>query len=242
MEALKKAAVNMSGGHAKLAAATKEDGKSLKPELQAERRLSRLISSDRTSNGGDQLHPADMMGKRNSLMITTGSQRTSISAGSSKHASGGTASILGIMASRRFAKKLAGRAAEKRESTVNESLPHVNYEPTYRMAPKAKFNPTPVKEILKEVIEGRLKDMKYNPRIAPNMNKILSDEVKDRVKKLGLERYKFIVMVLLGERKGQGVLVTSRCAWDDKLDSHVTHTFTNKTVFCSASVYAVYQE
>ncbi|GFR89668.1 Tctex1 domain-containing protein [Elysia marginata] len=83
---------------------------------------------------------------------------------------------------------------------------------------------------------------RYNKRIAPNMNRILGDEVKDRVKKLNFERYKIIVMVMIGEKKGQGIMVSSRCSWDDSVDNYVSHTFQNKHLFCTCSVYGVYQE
>ncbi|RUS85155.1 hypothetical protein EGW08_007059, partial [Elysia chlorotica] len=151
-------------------------------------------------------------------------------------------SLVGLMASRRFAKKLMGRALEKRESTIGDGPPPVNYEPTYRLEPKQKFNTARVLEAVKDVIDNRLQDMKYNKRIAPNMNRILGDEVKDRVKRMNFERYKIVVLVMIGEKKGQGVMVSSRCSWDDNRDNYVSHTFQNKHLFCTCSVFGVYQE
>ncbi|KAK3803829.1 hypothetical protein RRG08_029423 [Elysia crispata] len=146
------------------------------------------------------------------------------------------------MASRRFAKKLMGRALEKRESTIGDGAPQVHYEPTYRLEPKQKFNTARVLEAVKDVIDNRLQDMKYMERIAPNMNRILGDEVKERVKRMNFERYKIVVVVMIGEKKGQGIMVSSRCSWDDNLDNYVSHTFQNKQLFCTCSVYGIYQE
>ncbi|GFR72640.1 Tctex1 domain-containing protein 1-like [Elysia marginata] len=74
------------------------------------------------------------------------------------------------------------------------------------------------------------------------MTKVLSDEIKERTKALNIERYKLVVCVVMGERKDQGIMISSRAAWDAKLDSYATFTFQNKSLFCTASVYGVYAE
>ena len=74
------------------------------------------------------------------------------------------------------------------------------------------------------------------------MTKVLSDELKDKTKMLDLGRYKLVTTVVMGERNDQGVMVTSRCAWDVKLDSYATYTYANKSLFCTAAVYALYRE
>ncbi|XP_005107071.1 tctex1 domain-containing protein 4-like [Aplysia californica] len=205
-----------------------------------DRKMSKLFSRRLTMGKKDDASETSQEegggAKRGSLMPSS-STRTSVSAGS-----GSRLSIVGLMASRRFAKRLMGRALEKRESTLGDGPPPVLYEPTYRLDPKKKFEPSPVLSIVKDVIDNRLKDMKYNPRITPNMNRILSEEVKDRVKKLNFDRYKIIVLVMIGEKKGQGIMVSSRCSWDDKVDNYVTHTFQNKNIFCTCNVYGAYKE
>lgn len=89
------------------------------------------------------------------MSIVPGSSRPSISAGS-----GSRLSIAGLMASRRFAKRLMSRALEKRESTLGDGPPTILYEPTYCMEPKSKFQPSDVLAIVKEVVDSRVKDMK----------------------------------------------------------------------------------
>lgn len=74
------------------------------------------------------------------------------------------------------------------------------------------------------------------------MTKVLSEELKDRVKQMGLDRYKLVTNVIMGQRREQGVMITSRCAWDVRLDSYATYTFQNKSLFCTASVYGIYRE
>ena len=46
-------------------------------------------------------------------------------------------------------------------------------------------------------------------------------------KNLGYDRYKFIVQVLIGERRDQGVYFGTRCFWDANTDNQASETFTN---------------
>jgi len=40
-----------------------------------------------------------------------------------------------------------------------------------------------------------------------------------------MERYKLAVQVIVGENKGQGVRVTSKCLWDPTIDNSATYTY-----------------
>ena len=42
-----------------------------------------------------------------------------------------------------------------------------------------------------------------------------------------MERYKIAVQVIVGENKGQGLRVTSKCLWDPTVDNSASYTFTN---------------
>lgn len=137
-------------------------------------------------------------------------------------------------------KLLKAAATEEREkSGVAPSAP---LEPTYRMEPNTKFYAPSVHALLKQILDNHLDGFTYNQKFTPTMTKVLSDEIKERAKALNFERYKLVVSVVLGERKEQGLMVSSRAAWDAKLDSYATYTFQNATVFCTASVYGVYAE
>lgn len=45
-----------------------------------------------------------------------------------------------------------------------------------------------------------------------------------------MERYKIAVQVVVGENKGQGVRVTSKCLWDANIDNHASYTFMNVSI------------
>jgi len=70
--------------------------------------------------------------------------------------------------------------------------------------------------------------------------KKLSDEIRIKLKELNYDRYKFIVQVIVGERREQGVRMGTRCFWDSGTDNHASETFMNDNIFCVATAYAVY--
>ena len=47
------------------------------------------------------------------------------------------------------------------------------------------------------------------------------------IAELGYERYKFCVNVLIGEQRGAGVQVGSRCLWDIDTDNYASDIFLN---------------
>ncbi|KAJ9581303.1 hypothetical protein L9F63_023518 [Diploptera punctata] len=80
----------------------------------------------------------------------------------------------------------------------------------------------------------------YTPENAEMWTKKIATDVRNKVKELGLKRYKFMVQVVLGERLGAGVKIGSRCLWDADTDNYASDVFMNETIFCTTVVYAVY--
>ncbi len=56
-------------------------------------------------------------------------------------------------------------------------------------------------------------------------SKLLSDIIKDELKLTGWERYRYVVQVMLGEQRGQGVNVGSRCFWRQDMDVIASETY-----------------
>lgn len=96
-----------------------------------------------------------------------------------------------------------------------------------------------VERLLKNLLEDRLGKMRYSPKICPNMCKILSEEIKQKVKQLNFDRYKIVCNVTIGQKKDQSVVTSSRCVWDDKLDNYASYAFQNEHIFCTAIVFGV---
>ncbi|CAH1784083.1 unnamed protein product [Owenia fusiformis] len=150
------------------------------------------------------------------------------------------ASIYGVWTSRKYARRLAQKVAEKRATKA--ALVSKEKEPTYRLEPDKVFNDEKVKRLMDEILNDRLSDMAYTPNAALMMSRVLTEEIKDAVKKLNYTRYKIIVHTVISQNIGQDVRVASRCVWDANFDTSATSTFANSNVNCSASVYAVYTD
>ncbi|CAN0039697.1 unnamed protein product, partial [Scytosiphon promiscuus] len=57
---------------------------------------------------------------------------------------------------------------------------------------------------------------------------------------MNLARYKYVVQVVIGEQRGEGVRMGSRCFWDSDTDNVASETYINDSIFCVATAYAVY--
>ena len=97
-----------------------------------------------------------------------------------------------------------------------------------------------MKEILHTCLTERLTNAQYDGEKCAESAKVLADVIRNRLKTLGYDRYKFVVQVLIGERRDQGMYFGTRCFWDSNTDNQATENFTNDFIFCSATAYAVY--
>lgn len=50
---------------------------------------------------------------------------------------------------------------------------------------------------------------------------------------MNLPRYKFVVQVVIGEQRGEGVRMGSRCFWDSETDNVASETFVNVRAPCA---------
>lgn len=63
-----------------------------------------------------------------------------------------------------------------------------------------------------------------------------------QVKYLGYERYKLIVQVTLGQKKGQAMRLVSRSLWDTSTDNFATTYYENDSLYCVCQCYGLYIE
>merc|ERR1719487_1033963 len=99
---------------------------------------------------------------------------------------------------------------------------------------------TKAREIIREVLHSKLEKATYNMETTQLLTRQVSDEIKDRLKDLLLPRYKIVVQVAIGEQRGQGVRMGSRCFWDADTDSYASETYSNESLFAVATAYGVY--
>jgi len=104
-----------------------------------------------------------------------------------------------------------------------------------------KFKPIAVKPLIHEVLNEYFETRKeYDANEVNTWSSDVCEEIKSKLKDLGLERYKFVVQVLIGEQRGAGVKTTTRCFWDNESDSYATDVFMNENFFCVASAYGCF--
>ena len=77
---------------------------------------------------------------------------------------------------------------------------------------------------------------------AEELSKKIADLIKLQVKeKLNIPRFKVVVQVNIGQKKDQGVLVTSRCLWSS-LDNYATASYQDEKIWATAITFALYTE
>ncbi|XP_036207551.1 tctex1 domain-containing protein 1 [Myotis myotis] len=113
---------------------------------------------------------------------------------------------------------------------------------TYQLGPTKHFPVVTVNHILKDVLTTYLQEEQYDPELCRQMAKTISEVIKAQVKDLMIPRYKLIVIVHIGPRHGQSILIGSRCLWNPKSDTFASYVFRNSSLFALANVYAVYFE
>lgn len=95
--------------------------------------------------------------------------------------------------------------------------------------------------MIHDVLQEKLKGKVYAVDQVTALTKELSEAVKAQLlKDLDIPRYKIIVQVVVCEQKGEGVNMGCRCLWDPDSDSMAIAQFSNDTIFCSATAFAIY--
>eukprot|EP01116_Phalansterium_solitarium_P019463 TRINITY_DN5441_c0_g1_i1.p1 TRINITY_DN5441_c0_g1~~TRINITY_DN5441_c0_g1_i1.p1 ORF type:complete len:136 (-),score=14.56 TRINITY_DN5441_c0_g1_i1:472-879(-) len=105
---------------------------------------------------------------------------------------------------------------------------------------KGKYRQTVVKEIIKDVLHTKLQGSTYHAENTSQWTREIADDIKAKLKELNLERYKFVVQVVIGEQRGEGVRMACRCFWDGDTDSYASETFINDSIFCVAAAFGIY--
>jgi len=118
------------------------------------------------------------------------------------------------------------------------------WEPTYRMKPKEdeRFVPRAVEAIIKEIMDKKLKKTKWDDQKCKTLALELCAEIKEKIKDLNIPRYKVVLQSVIGEVKGQGAYIASRCLWDTETDNYASFSMKNSSLFCVVMVFGMYLE
>ncbi|TPX59086.1 hypothetical protein PhCBS80983_g02712 [Powellomyces hirtus] len=124
--------------------------------------------------------------------------------------------------------------AEKAAADDNSAA--YNIRPNF----KQKFRPAIVQKLIHQALMDRLTGATYNAESCSQWTKEIADDIKNRLKELDLPRYKYIVNVVIGEMRGEGVRMGCRCFWDADTDNVAQDTFINDSLFCVVAAFGVY--
>ncbi len=115
-------------------------------------------------------------------------------------------------------------------------------EPSFQIRPsfEQKFRPGAVKEIIHTTLNNSLAGKIYEADKVTAWSKDISTVIKDKIKVMGYDRYKIVVEVVIGEQRGEGVRMGTRCLWDSDTDSYASDVFMNDSLFCCAAAFGIY--
>lgn len=105
-----------------------------------------------------------------------------------------------------------------------------------------KFMPKDVENVIKDVMSKKLKKAVYDDTRSKQLALELCSEIKERIKALNMPRYKVVLQSVIGEVKGQGAYVASRCLWDTETDNCASFSMKNSSLFCVVMVFGLYLE
>ncbi|XP_062891872.1 dynein light chain Tctex-type 5-like [Mobula hypostoma] len=151
--------------------------------------------------------------------------------------------ISGLLIARRLTKNLKERTALKIAAKKPVVTKIVNEKvPPFSSKPPQKFSTFPVQKFLEEYLPSKLNVISYDPDIASRLTVEMSNKIKEFAKGRLPPRYKLVCIVTVGERCQVDALLTSRALWDTNADTFVSHSYENRTMFCVASIFALYCE
>ncbi|KAK3779179.1 hypothetical protein RRG08_037240 [Elysia crispata] len=133
--------------------------------------------------------------------------------------------------------------ADTSSSPNDEVVQDLGSQNTYIIRPNfsQKFRPINVKEMIHIVLGEMLSGKTYNAEETTSWTKDIADTIKKRLKDMGHDRYKFVVQVVIGEQRGEGVKMGCRCFWDSDTDNYAQDIFMNESLFCVAAAYGIFK-
>jgi len=127
-------------------------------------------------------------------------------------------------------------------SEPDQSKIPINKAPTYQLGPHKEkvYRHLEVKKLVETVLSTTLDDITYEHERCKDITLNLTEHILSGVKRLPMDRYKYVCTVVIGQKLGQDVQTASRCAWEEQNDSYTSVKYENKTLFAVATVYGMY--
>ncbi|XP_062604913.1 dynein light chain Tctex-type 5-like, partial [Saccostrea cucullata] len=129
-------------------------------------------------------------------------------------------------------------------SNPEDGKPKVRYENTYKMKPDEdkKVSTNKIEIMVKSILNHFLEKETYSASSCSKLACDLSILIKNKVKELGLPRYKIICNVIISQKDSQSMQTASRCLWDTTTDTFSQVTYSNTSLCAVVTVHCVYFE
>ena len=117
------------------------------------------------------------------------------------------------------------------------------YENTYRInaTEDERFIPSSVEACIKEVVDKKLEGKEYDHEASKIWSAEILSEIEALIsKRLGLERYKLVLLGHIFQNGGQSLRVATKCLWDPQNDNFVDYNYVNDELMCSIQVFGIY--
>lgn len=102
------------------------------------------------------------------------------------------------------------------------------------------FDCQEVKKRIHEILHDHLHDKKYDLKECNSLVKYLSNIIKDSLKKLGYDRYKFIINVIISPQTNDPIQMITRSYWDSETDKFAQSIYINEFLICISTAFAVF--
>ncbi|KAG8183946.1 hypothetical protein JTE90_006871 [Oedothorax gibbosus] len=114
---------------------------------------------------------------------------------------------------------------------------------TYQLEPSVEVRPQKIKSVAERVLKEHLKDMEgYNTTQTRDAAMRISATIRDELRRSGLDRYRIVCQVTIGESRDQDVAATFLCLWRHEFDHYATATYEGPGFFATAAVFVVYKQ
>ncbi|XP_010887192.2 tctex1 domain-containing protein 3 [Esox lucius] len=127
----------------------------------------------------------------------------------------------------------------KRGSSVWKSGSKGKLANTYRLGPKQKFLPHFIKKKCDELMNNSFGEIAYDHDKCKDVADKVAADILAFCTEQVFDRYRYVVRVVVGDKKDQTVKIASRTLWDVEKDNFLTLKCENRHIFAVGMVFAI---
>ncbi|XP_015913013.1 dynein light chain Tctex-type protein 2B-like [Parasteatoda tepidariorum] len=126
--------------------------------------------------------------------------------------------------------------------TVEEQIEPGEDSCTYQLKPDVTINRQQINVKAKSILKKFLANKTYSEIDMKDYSQRISVALREELKNMGLNRYRIVCQVTIGEKLNQDVVMTFLCLWKHDFDHYVVANYDNETFFATAVIFIVYKQ